>query len=54
MFVAYWNVRGCARKNALLEAMDFYNHNKVKIFMLCEVKSHSSPSQAMISKCGFQ
>lgn len=51
--MAFWNIRGAARKNALVETRDFCESHKIKILMLCEVKTQTPPSQAMINKCGF-
>ena len=51
--LAFWNIRGCRRKNALVEVKDFCDTSGVKICMICEVKSQIPPSLTCIRKCGF-
>lgn len=52
MTLAFWNVRGCGRKDLSEEVKVFCNMFSICIMVLCESKSKKSPSLASIRACG--
>ncbi|XP_057248246.1 uncharacterized protein LOC130590222 [Beta vulgaris subsp. vulgaris] len=53
MSIAFWNIRGASRKNALPEVKDFCRHSRISVMMLCEVKTQSPPSSSTAQQLGF-
>ena len=54
MNIAFWNIRGVLKKTVVPDIRDFGIQNHISIFMLCEIKSKTPPSQSIAQSCGFR